>query len=250
MAASPVNARTILTGAFLDIGVLADGEVMSASMGQDGLRRLNMMVDGWTNQPLTIPFVTRQVFPLLANKGGPSFPYTMGEGGDFDVARPTSLTGAGLLLPAAPGGVAVEIPRVVITDDAFEAIQVKDLTNALFTSVYFNSTYPLAQIVLWPVPNVSTNSLVLYWNQQIAQFADLENDYDFPPGYAEAFEYNVAMRLSVPYGRQVDPLIMDLAVKSLAWIKRINTKMSDLSTDPALTHDRRSGYNILSGTGG
>lgn len=327
MAASPVSALTLITAAMQDIGVLAQGEVPDAALGQDGLRRLNAMVDGWTNQTLTIPFVTRQVFPLVAGKGGPAWPYTMGTGGDFDVPRPTSLTGAGLIL--APGwtpqtvssltrsgttatatvtahgystgfviimagaspegyngqvtvtvvdantftyavpstlttpatgtitatstasGDPVEVPRAIITDDAFQANQVKNLTNSQSTIVYFNQTYPLATIILWPVPDTTVNSLALYWNAQVAQFANLSTSYYFPPGYPEALEFNLAVRLCTPaYGRTIDPSILQLARESLAWVKRTNTKLSDLPTDPAITHDRRGGYNILTGTGG
>lgn len=248
MAASPVTALTIITAALQDIGALAQGEVPDGTAGQDGLRRLNNMVDGWTNQTLTVPFVTRQVFALTANKGGPSNPYTMGTGGDFNVTRPIALTGAGLLMPGSP--VDIEIPRAVITDDAYEANQVKDLSNSLFTTVYFNQTYPLATVILWPVPDTNVNSLVLYWNQQVAQFATLSTQYSFPQGYPEALEYNLAVKLATPYGRTLDPTIDREAIRTLAWIKRTNTKLSDLPTDPALTYDRRGGYNIVTGTGG
>jgi hypothetical protein len=48
----------------------------------------------------------------------------------------------------------------------------------------------------------------------------------------------------------ITPELKGMATDSLALIKRQNYKLSDLEIDPALTHDRRGGYNILTGSGG
>ena len=61
--------------------IYAPGETISAADAADAFRRLNAMMGGWMIQPLTIPVTERLVFPLTANKGGPSNPYTIGPGG-------------------------------------------------------------------------------------------------------------------------------------------------------------------------
>ena len=144
----------------------------------------------------------------------------------------------------------------MITDDAYQSIQLKRLTNNQFTLVYYNPTYPLGTIVLWPMPNVATNQLVLYLQNSFAGFADLSTDYQFPdvPGYAEALQYNLDVRLFTPYGVK-DPAIMgplqELARETLMTIKRTNNKLTDLPNDAAaLFKDPRSIYNINTGTGG
>jgi hypothetical protein len=142
----------------------------------------------------------------------------------------------------------VEIPRTVITDTAFEAIQIKNLSNAQFTNVYYNPLQPLGQIFLWPAPNTAINALVLYLQTQFDGFANLTTDYTFPdvPGYAEALEYNLAIRLAAPNGVRLGeiPEVVELARTSLGLIKRENYKLFDLPIDPALTANVRGGYNI------
>lgn len=146
----------------------------------------------------------------------------------------------------------VEIPRAVITDDGFQALQIKRLSSQLFTEVYYNPTIPFGTIFLWPSPPTAANQLALYLESVFAGFADVSTPYDYPdvPGYAEAIEYNLTKRLAISYGRVLRADLAELAVTSLATIKRANYKLSDLPTDPALTTNLRGGYNIVTGSGG
>lgn len=248
------TALDIITGAFDVTSVYAPGEAISATDANGALRRLKLLMRALKLQPLSQPVVSRTEYSLTANQGGPDNPYTIGPGGDFDTTRPIRLTGASILLVNV-GGQNVEVPRAVITDDAWEAIQIKSLTATQFTDVYYNPTYTddLGTINLWPIPNVSTNKLVLYRLEPLTTFADLTTEYDLPDGCEEALEYNLARRLLQPYG-VIDPAtvsaVMELAASSLATFKRANTKLSDLATDPAFVRDPSGGYNILTGTGG
>lgn len=245
------TALTLITGAFDLIGEYGPGESISAADASDAFRRLNNMMGQWMTQPQTIPVTTRSEFALTANKGGPGNEYTIGVGGDFNVIRPaTGFLNVGLQL----GGTTppVEMPRAILTDDSWAALQVKTLSSPLFTSLYYNPTFTagLGSINLWPVPDNALHKLVLYYGQQISEFASLTTGYTFPPGYDEAIEYNLAIRLAPPYGKQVPGDVAVMAIRSLAQIKRVNLKLSDLPVDPAITHDHRGGYNIVSGQGG
>lgn len=162
----------------------------------------------------------------------------------------------GTLTSQSVSGTPVEIPRAVITDDAYQAIQLKNLSDAQFTTVYYNSTYPFGTIYLWPLPDTAQNQLVLYLQNAFTGFADLTTEYDFPdiPGYAEAIQYQLNLRLFTPYGVK-DPAILepirDMAAQTFGLIKRANNKPSDLPTDAQIfTSDFRGGYNINAGTGG
>ncbi len=212
------------------------------------------MIGSWAQQNLTIPTIAREVFPLIANKGGPSNPYTIGIGGNLNTARPpnqSSISGVGLLLNTSSP--VVEIPRAMLTDDAWEAVQVKELGNPLFTDLYYNPTYTsnLGTINLWPVPDGSQNtSLVLYLQKALTAFADLTTEYDFPPAYEEAMVYNLCRRIAKPWGATLDADVLNMASTSLSLIKRSNVKLTDLPTDPALTANNRFSYNIQTGLGG
>lgn len=239
------TAQTIITGALQILGVAAAGETPAAALMSDGLRRLNLMIGQWSIQPLTVPFQAREVFNLVANQQT----YTMGPGGDFDTARPATLLGAGLLM----GGTTppVEIPRALLTDDAYEAIQLKTLTNPLFTDVYFNPTYAegFASVTLWPIPDNADNQIVLYRLQQFALFTSLTASYDIEEGADEAMEYQLALRLAAPNGVAITPDVRQQAAASFSAFKRNHVRLTDLAVDPAFTHDARYAYNIYTGTG-
>ncbi len=242
-----LRASDVINGAFDLIGMgAANSSSVTAEDSADALRRLNNMVQRWNTDNLTIAFNTREVFTNITSNVGT---YTIGPGGTFNTVRPQALTAAGLLLNSSTP--TVEIPVGILNDDEYAAIQVKGLTSALWTYVYYNATVAsgYGTITLWPIPNVDTNDLVIYSQQPTASFADLTTQYQFAPGYAEALEYNLAVRLSVPYSKPLQPDVAALARESLAAIKRQNIQLLDLPMDAALVNDRRYGYNIITGQG-
>lgn len=321
------TAADILTLSYLDCGVIAEGETMTAALANQGLTRLNHMLAGWRTQYGTVLSVDRTIFPLVTNKQT----YTIGLGGDFNVPRPLTIPGAGLLLqglasaqavtsitrsgytatvtqtahgfavgdeafidgcgeidynglqtvqtvptantytftvdglPTTPAtgtitvaaidGQPVEIPRAVITDSAYQGIQLKNMPNAQFTNVYYNSTsHPFGTISLWPRINTAVNQLVLYLQSAFGGFANLTRQYDWPdnPGYAEAIQYQLDLRLLIAFPTATPRAdIHDMAATTFGLIKRANNKINDVNTDATLlTRQPRGWYNINTGTGG
>ena len=244
------TANTLIATGLQMLGVLDPEDTMSAAQARQGLRALNLMVGLWALSPTTSPVTSREVFNLTANVQT----YTIGPDGDFDTTRPMGLTGAGLVL--GNSSPPIEIPRAVITNDAWEAIQVKTLSNALFTEVYYNPTYAddLGQISLWPVPDTSANQLVIYRVSQIARFPSLAATVDLPEGTEEAIQMNVTVRLAPYFTTSIDRASLEeiktFAKNALAAVMRNNLPLSDLQQDPAITNSKAGGYNINTGYGG
>lgn len=251
-----VSAATIIGRAFALLNVFIPGEAPPANDGSYALAELNAMMGTWAQERGTIPVVAREIFDLVANQGGPSNPYTIGDGGDFDTDRPPnqgSLRGASLLLTtSAP---AVEVPLAVLNDDQWQSIQVKDLSNTQPTTVYYNATYAgnLGTINLWPVPTTAVNDLVLYLEKQISGFASQLATYDFPPGYEQALVYNLADLLQTAYGRELSAAALRVAQRSLALVKRTNHQPYDLAQNlvfgdsGTVNGGAGYGYNINTG---
>lgn len=240
------SAVAIIAGAFEILGVLEAGQTIGGELLSDGYRRLQNMMGMLGIQTLTAPVVGREVFPLVAGKGGPSNPYTVGPTGDLVTVRPNQLEGAGLLLGGNTPQATVEIPRTLYTDDAYEAIPIKEMQNSLFTGVFYGADSENGTLMLWPVPNTALHSLVLYRLDQLGPFVTMTASYPLPPGYDEMLEYQLAKRLQGPYRRQMLPSDIELATESLASVKRQNYKDNDLATDPALTGGG-GGFNIQTG---
>ena len=241
------SAQVIIRGAFGELNVYQPSEPIPGPDAIDALGRLNWMMGAWRQQPLTVPSIARVVVPLVANKGGPSNPYTIGPGGAIAQPKPpnqAAIVAVSLLLNASTPP--VEIPRGIFTDAGWNAIKIKDLGNALFTNLYYNPTFAdgLGAITLWPVPNATGNSLVLYLLQTLPAFTSLTAAYAVPDGYEEALIYNLAKRLAKPWGSTVD--LTNEAAASLRLIKRANVKLSDLMNDAMFDYQRL--YNINSGS--
>ena len=245
-------ALDIITAAFFTLGVYQVGESIPADDANDALGRLNRMLSGWAVQTLTQPVLGREIYPLQAGMGGSLTPYAIGPTGTFQTTLPNKIIGAAVLLPTTgPTTGPIEVPRAVLTDDGYNLLRVKDLQSSLFTGVYYQKVDPLTTpngaLRLWPVPNTTLNSLVLYRLEPLAQFANLTTQYVLPDGCGEALEYNLCLRLGPKNGVAITQDIRDLAMKSLATFKRANMQMTDVEVDPAITGDRRTGYNILTG---
>jgi len=239
------TARAIIQDAYIIDGIVNAGASLDAFQATQGLSCLNQILGQWSLMPLTIPVTTREVFPLTAGRGGPSDPYTIGPGGDFDTARPTFISNIGLLFTDTTEP--YEIPRAIYTNDAYAAIVQKELTSAYFAGLYYSATSTLGQgqINLWPVPSDDSTSLVLYRPMQLREFASLDDQYMFPPGALPALTYELAKWLAMRFAGSWSPQLEQMANQFLAVYQRGNTVMVDLGMDPALT-EQAGVYNILS----
>lgn len=198
-----------------------------------------------TGQNVTIAGASPQAyngtFPITVT-GVSTFTYV------FNGAATTPATGTITALFESQATDVVEIPYPILTDDAWQAVRMKSLTNTQFTGVYYNPTFwgGLGTVNLWPIPDTADNSLVLYRPMQLTTFADLTTAYEVPEGAEEALESNLAKRL-IPFSgvsAEVKADVDEFARTSLAIYKRGNVKLADLAVDPAFTMSQRGGYDI------
>lgn len=250
MPSTPVkfSATDVIGDAFLDLGVFGPGESIPAEHAQFALRVLNRLVSSLATQPLTFPFINREVFSVVAGQNT----YTIGPGGNFNTIKPAEIVGAALLLPSVAVTTGpVEVPISLLSDEAYGSIAVKDLQNAQFTSLRYDATYSggFGSVYLYPTPNSITNKLVIYRGDVIQGFANLVTLYDFPAGYAEMLQYQLEKRLAPAYGVAWTPEQDDLARTTLFLAKRQNFILVDAVLDTALTGERRGGYDINVGNG-
>lgn len=140
-----VTAQTLIKRMFGKLEVFSPGEAIPAADALDAFADLNMMMGSWALQPLTIPSIARQVFPITADLGS----YTIGPGGNLDTPRPNSLTGAALLLNNNTDPVAVtSITRsgfvaTVTTTAPHGASDGQNATIAGASPAPFNGTFPI-----------------------------------------------------------------------------------------------------------
>jgi hypothetical protein len=214
---------------------MAPGQGPNTDDSADALFVLNAMVEAWNIDRTAIYTIRRDVYNLT---GGQQV-YTIGPGGDFNVARPLQIENAGLIITDG-----VEYPMALMDSDGWARINVKNVGSNFPEGLYNDKAFPISNLSLWPMPQTGFQ-LALYTWSVLAQFSAVSDEVVFPPGYADALRYNLAVRLGIEWGRPARAEVLDLARTSLARIKRKNLPRPLLGMDPALVS--RGVFNIQTG---
>ncbi len=239
-----VTGYDIINTAASNLNLTQVGVALQGPQADDAFKRLNRMLGGWALQKLTIPATAGETFPLVGGKGGPSNPYTIGVGGNFNTDKPPSPDYISAVKLAMGGTTPViEIDRVLYTREAYQDIAIKELSNEMFTGIYYFPTAgPLGFINLWPVPDTTLHKLVLYHDSPLTSFVNLTTPYSLPLGYDEALIYQFERRMAGAYGRVMPADDALLAAQGMRLIKRNNVELTDMPNDFGC--DRRGGYDI------
>lgn len=234
-APTPITVSKIFELALKRVNVIPAGQSMDAFDGNDAMFYANNWIDSLAIQNLTIPFVLRTTFPIVSGQQT----YMVGYGGDINIPRPTFIQHVNYI----DGSLTPPIEREMeyLTDDAWAAIPIKTQTNPLPTFYYWNPTYAggLGSLSFWLVPTSSVLTGVLYAPSPVAQFVNLNDALVLPPGWQWFIQENLAVFFAGIFRENlpVDPNLVKSASDALASIKRSNTRLLEMSIDPALTHD-------------
>lgn len=247
---SVATCLDIISSSLRLIGVLASGETADAALAQNSLFVLQGMWNSWNAQSLMIFTIPRQVYSLTLNKQS----YTMGidptgvTTADFQVPRPPRIDRMGIINlnnPLQP----LELPLQYLTVAQWQEIPVKNISSALPMYCWDDQGFPFRTLTFWPIPNVNVQIAIYPW-AALTTPAILTTQMIFPPGYQEAFRYNLAVRLAAEFPtipQEVLEMVVGLASESMRVVKAMNIQPIDLRVDPALTQQGWKGlYNWLS----
>lgn len=229
----------LITDAMTEIGVKAAGEVPEAADANDGLRSLNRMVNAWKAEKVFIYTNTATTKAITPNDGT----YTVGIGGDINVLRPLHLTSVNIsdAVTTPP----YEMSLRMMTDQDWAEVRIKTQTAYRPQAAYYNLTYPLATLELWPVPTSSTLSIVLYAPEAVAEFTGLSQTVSLPPGYERMIVKNLALEIAPQYSVTPTPQLERQAQDALAVVLRANKNLEEQRFDPGAMMRRRY-YDIYS----
>lgn len=218
------TAGDIVRNALTILKVLGQDVTLDADDSQTGLSFLNMLLDGLSNQELTIHQVVRESFNLTAGLN----PHTWGTGGTFNSTRPTEVVEASIRLSS--GG--VDVPLQIVSYDVYERERIKGLVVNYPQIVYIDNAYPLANCWFWPVPNGAIANFQSY--KPFTKFSTINDQVTLPPGYMRMLSYGLSVELAPVYN--LDPPAMALRIyeEAMRDIKRTNYKATMAKTDPAL----------------
>ena len=237
------DVRDVVTDALREIGVLAAGEVASAEDALSGLSALNRLIDQWKTEELTIYQTNRSTWTIVSG----TQQYTLGLGGTINIPRPVFIDHIHFedQSPAKP----IEYQMNPLTDDAWSRLPIRTITAPFPTSWYYNPTYPLGTVELWPVPTSATLLGVIYAPAAVSEFTDLSTLISLPPGYRRMLVKNLAMEMAPSYTRPTSGELQLQASDSKAAVKRSNKRLMDMQIEAAALGMSKGKfrYNILSG---
>lgn len=201
------TARQIIKRALQRNGVLTKGEEPSAGEASDGLLALNDLIGSWSNDSLLIYARLSESFPLVSGQAS----YTIGSGGDFNTARPLQILSAFTRIGSTDYNIEV------INGVTYDEIIQKNISSSIPDVLFYDGNNPLGTIKIYPVP--TTGTLHIRTEKELTEFASLDTDVDFPPGWDRALIYNLAMEIAGEYGQPVDEATYQIAMDALGKIK-------------------------------
>jgi hypothetical protein len=238
------SATDFGTRALRLLGVIDATQTPSSEDIQTAFEALNDLIDDWGTQRQTIYKIARNVFNLVSGQAT----YTLGSGGDWNIVRPVWIERISVIPENSGSGNTgpMEIPIGYTLDiQAFQQICIKTAESSFPQAAYWDRgwTTGLSNVQVYPVPTSSDGAIVLYTPVAVTEFADLSTEYTFPPGYAKAIRYNLAVDLAPEFGIDAPNDVQRIATQSLADIKRANNAPIEARFDAALV-GVRGRYNI------
>ena len=219
-------------------GVLASGETLSGAESTDCLLILQQMMDRWQADGLRIFTDNINNFPFVLG----TQTYTLGPGGNFNMARPAKISRMGVQILSNPTQPS-EVPITLLDVDGWANVRVKNIGGSYPLFCYDDGAFPLRNLNFWVIPGLACNVVIYSW-QPLTTWPDLSTtDVTFPPAYAQALRYNLAVLIAPEFGRQLDPAIMAIAMDSLSALKDANLPSPILRCDPGLSGTGTSQYD-------
>lgn len=228
-----ITGLDIITLALRMIGKAGQGQPVQPEDNQVALQIVNLMLDTWMGERLTIGAVAGTEYPFVSGQQK----YTLGPGGDFDQDWSDWLEASwkSYVNPIQPLEQALDVIEVLQWQD----IPVKSVISALPDRVYFRKTFPLAELYFYPIPTQTNLKTVIYTPTPLISIA-LATPYRLRPAHLEAITYNLAVRLAPIYGVEASPTVMAVAQVALGTLKKNNQPSMRMAVDPALRS--RGGY--------
>lgn len=242
------TVRDLVTAAFREIGVLGVGESLSDDLASVGLFSLQTQLDAWQADRLDLAVQTRVTFPLVSGTST----VTIGTGGSVTTTPATATAPMWLdtvtyVIPGSNPAIEVKIGQM--DRDTYARLTIKSLGSSLPLQYFYqrSNTDALGSLFIWP--QVTQNlTVVLYAPQGVGVPATINDTIIGPPGYADAFRYDLAVRLCPMTGTTIPDGLPQLRSMAMRRMQRPNVLPATMSVDPAVTNSSNAGYNILTDT--
>lgn len=219
----------LITLALKQAGVVGIGQSVQAEDANDSLTLLNAMLGQWAvRRWLVYGLQDVEVLSTGAQT------YTYGPGGTFNMPSTDHLESAYFRLLNGTNPQQPDFPLELITSyEDWSRIRLKTLVTWP-QYVFFDGSYPLANVMFWPIPAAGLYQLHLITKQPINAFTGLTQTINLPPQYQEALLYNLGMRLRTQYQLPPDMQLKALADAAVMTLRDSNAQVPRLQMPDSL----------------
>lgn len=253
----PVPFLDVMTQAYRIAGVLkGPGRGLSNSEQTEGLHIANAMFDALKIERCFVYQVVRTLVDTQVAKQD----YSVGPDASSDwqiqgdCSRPEHIMRAGFMVPGITGTLQSEIPMEVILDyTQWWAIVTKAVTSSQPRVLYYQASVPQGSAKVWPVPNF-VSQIALYTAGTVDEIDDVMQFVEFPKGYREFAEYELAVKVHDRYpmipmspGAEVRAANAKARIKANQWtplfMKADEAAMQSKPSDGRRWYDARTWFS-------
>lgn len=228
------TALDFIKGALKRINSYQPGEQIAVEDANDALETMNDLLDSWSTQDTFVYGTTENVFPFQTNK----YMYTIGPGGDFNMARPLRITSAFTRITTGAQG--LDYPIEQVDQARYTSIGVKTVTAPWPILFWYNSDVPLGRLYFYQSP-ASAGELHLFTDVILTTFTSLNQVVVLPQGYARWIKWGLARELAPEYGMQWGQLQEKAYAEARDYVRSLNEVPVPLASyDVELVDTRRA----------
>lgn len=201
------TVAVIIQDAMYAARVLGQDQTVSSGDGQLVLRRLNRMLDTWSNEKLLIYANDQESFLMTAGQQIYS----------------TSLLPSGR--PVAINSMRVTLSNIDYPVDFIDQLKWNGISykpvQAIPNQCYYDAAFPNANFYFYPIPYAAF-TCTLYAQRVLSSPLLMATDLTLPPGYEAAIVAALAVDISPSFGKQPTPAMLLDKTETRAVLKRTN----------------------------
>lgn len=215
-AAYSLTALQIIDAAFRNLGVAQEGEALTPSMYQDGLRGLNLLIKTW-GAKYHLWTYEEGTFALVADT--PSYTIT---------PKPLRITDVRYRYIASQ----IDVPMSEMSRQEYFDQPTKTTSPSIPVNFYFDPQTTTGTLYLWPCPSAAAAlqyTIHYTYVRRMDTMLASNDDLDLPQEWLEAIIWNLSRRLLTQYPVN-DPNLMQLV---LGTAKELYDELKGWDTEPA-----------------
>jgi hypothetical protein len=203
----------IITDALSLLGVVSAGGTAKANDITFCSNQLNKMVKAWQAQGVHLWKETEGTITIVTDQ----YQYTLNSTNFPSIGRPVNIINCRYKYSSG-----LERKMTKMGRSEYMAIPTKTTSEGPCTAFYYSPQLSSGELYVWPVPQDTSDSLVISYIKTFEDFDSSTDDPDFPQEWLECLTLNLAVRVSPAYGKDLaksHPTLLQEAKLSLQELK-------------------------------